>query len=458
MSPTPPPPVRRALRGDLLHFRRDPGWGEDGAAAACFEPDGWLLIEAGRVVALRPAEYVPDASWSCEDWRGHLLLPGFVDAHVHAPQLDVIASANTGLLDWLEHATYPAELRWADAEQARAGARRFVRALLAHGSTAALAFASVHPAGVDALFEAARELGMRLLTGKVMMDRHCPPALQDDAVRCARDCAALIERWHGVDRLAYAVTPRFAGSSTPQQLDLAGRLLRDYSGLHGGLYLQTHLAETRAEVRWIAELFPRQRSYLDVYAAHGLLGARSVFAHGIWLDAADRAALAAAGSAIAFSPSSNLFLGSGLFDWESTRAAGVAVAPSSDVGAGTSLCQLRTLADAYKVLALQGQNLTAWQGLYAVTRGAARLLGLEHEIGHFDAGACADVVVWRWADGELQQRRQDMARSLHERLFAWMLLGDERLVAAVYVQGRRVSEQLLRRQQDVRGGALGPVR
>jgi guanine deaminase len=200
--------------------------------------------------------------------------------------------------------------------------------------------------------------------------------------------------------------------------------------------MQTHVAENRDEVRWIAELFPDSRSYLDVYDRCGLLTRRSVLAHGIWLDDTDRERMAQAGSSIAFSPSSNLFLGSGLFDWAKAEAAGVGVAPASDVGGGTSLCQLRTLADGYKVLALQGQRMTAWQGLYAATRGAARALDLEHEIGHFAPGTAADVVVWRWAEGAVQQRRQDLARSLHERLFAWMLLADERNVAATYVQGQ----------------------
>lgn len=427
---------RLALCGDILYFLRDPGWSEDAADAVRFEPDGWLLIEHGLVHAVRPADDPPDASWVRQDWRGHLVLPGFIDPHVHAPQLDVIASFGAALLDWLERYTFPAEARYADPEQSRQGAERFLHALLAHGTTSGLVYATVHKTSAEALFEVGRGLGMRLITGKVLMDCNCPPDLRDDVVQAERDCIDLIERWHGVDRLAYAVTPRFAATSSPQQLAMAGRLLQAYAQRAGGVYMQTHVAENLDEVRWIAELFPDSRSYLDVYASHGLLTRRSVLAHGIWLDDADRAHMAQAGSSIAFSPSSNLFLGSGLFDWAKAEAAGVGVAPASDVGGGTSLCQLRTLADGYKVLALQGQRLTAWQGLYAATRGAARVLELEHEIGHFTSGAVADVVVWRWAEGAVQQRRQEMARSLHERLFAWMTLGDERNVAATYVRGR----------------------
>ncbi|MDE2270328.1 MAG: guanine deaminase [Betaproteobacteria bacterium] len=435
-STVAPGQARVALRGDILYFLRDPGWSEDATGAVRFEPDGWLLIEQGRVHAVRPADEPPDASWARQDWRGHLVMPGFIDTHVHAPQLDVIASFGAALLDWLERYTFPAEARYADPEQSRLGAERFLQALLAHGTTSALVFATVHKTSSEALFEAGHQLGMRLITGKVLMDSNCPADLRDDVVQAEQDCIDLIERWHGLDRLAYAVTPRFAATSSAAQLTMAGGLLQRYAQRAGGLYMQTHVAENRDEVRWIAELFPDSRSYLDVYDRRGLLTRRSILAHGIWLDDTDRERMAQAGSSIAFSPSSNLFLGSGLFDWAKAEAAGVGVAPASDVGGGTSLCQLRTLADGYKVLALQGQRMTAWQGLYAATRGAARALDLEHEIGHFAPGTAADVVVWRWAEGAVQQRRQDMARSLHERLFAWMLLADERNVAATYVLGQ----------------------
>ena len=441
-APIPPPmhdaPTLDAYQGDLLDFAAAPGTGVDDAAVR-FRPDGWLLVRDGRIDAVRDADDPPDASWRRHDWRGHLLLPGFIDCHVHAPQLDVIASYGTELLDWLQRYTFPAEARWADTEHARRSARRFVRQLLAHGTTAAMVFPTVHRAGVDALFDAAAEHGMALVAGRVLMDRNCPDALRDDAAAAERDSVDLIERWHGHGRLRYALTPRFAATSSDAQLALCGELLRAYAGAHGGLYLQTHLAESRAEVDWIRALHPQARSYLDVYARAGLLGARSVFAHAIWLGAADRAQLAATGCAVAFSPSSNLFLGSGLFDWATTAAAGVSIAVASDVGGGTSLCQLRSAADAYKVLALQGQRLSAWRALYAVTRGAARALRRDAEIGHFDPGATADFVVWSWAADELQQHRVALARSLHERVFAWLTLADQRNVAAVHVAGRRVA-------------------
>jgi guanine deaminase len=242
----------------------------------------------------------------------------------------------------------------------------------------------------------------------------------------------LIARLHGRGRLAYAVTVRFAPTSSRAQLALAGRLCR----ADPSLYMQTHLAESRAEVQWVKELFPEARSYLDVYAAVGLLHERSVFAHGIWLDDADRAALAAAGAQIAHSPSSNLFLGSGLFGWRAARAAGIQVSLASDVGGGTSLSMLRNMADAYKVQALGGERLTAWQALHAATRGAALALGLENEIGTLAPGASADVCVWDPAVGTVATRRAAVARTLHERVFAWMTLADERNLVKAFVAGR----------------------
>ena len=368
---------------------------------------------------------------SREDHAGRLVLPGFVDTHVHSPQLDVIGSYGSELLDWLNTYTFPAERRYADAAVAQQGAALFLDALLAHGTTAAVVFPTVHKVSADALFAAAAERGMRLIAGKVLMDRHAPDGLRDDVVQAEADCRELIARWHGRERLAYAVTVRFAPTSTPAQLAMAGRLCAE----DATLYMQTHVAENRDEVRWVRELFPEARSYLDVYARAGLLHGRSVLAHGIWLDDTDRAVLRAAGAQIAHSPSSNLFLGSGLFGWREAEAAGAAVTLASDVGGGTSLSMLRTMADAYKVQAMAHQRLTAWKALHAATRGAARALALEHEIGSLEAGRMADLCVWDWAAGPVAERRMEVARGLHEKVFAWLTLGDERCLVAAYVNG-----------------------
>ena len=422
---------RLALRGDLLDFIATPAWADTSLHGVRLLSDHWLLIEGGRIAGTQPGTQWPDASWKCQDHRGRLIMPGFIDTHVHSPQLDIIASYGAELLDWLNTYTFPAELRYADPAHADAGAALFLDALLAHGTTSAVVFATVHKVSDDALFAAAQQRGIRLIAGKVLMDRHAPEGLRDDVAQAERDCIDLIERWHGLDRLAYAVTVRFAPTSTPEQLAMAGRLCQ----AHPGVYMQTHVAENRAEVRWVRELFPEARSYLDVYARAGLLNERSVLAHGIWLDDEDRAALRASGAQIAHSPSSNLFLGSGLFGWRAAEEAGAAVSLASDVGGGTSLSMLRTMADAYKMQALAGERLTAWKALHTATLGAAQSLGLEDEIGSFEPGRMADVCVWDWAAGPVARRRMAMARDLHERAFAWMTLADERNLVAAFVGG-----------------------
>ena len=421
-----------AIRADLLDFTADPGWGVPGddSAGLRWRPDHWLLVENGRIVAVQPEE--PDATWQPRDHAGQLLLPGFIDTHVHMPQLEVIASYGTELLHWLETYTFPAELRYADPEVCAVGSSRFLDALLAHGTTAAVVFPTVHKASADALFAAADERGMRVIAGKCLMDRNAPPGLTDTLDSAERDSTELIQRWHGHGRLAYAHTVRFAPTSSDAQLALAGRLL----AAHPGTYLQTHVAENGDELKWVAELFPDARSYLDVYARHGLIGKRSVLAHGIWLDAADRALLGREGAQIAHCPSSNLFLGSGLADWRGLEDAGVAVSLASDVGGGTSLSMLRTMADAYKVQALRGVRLPAWKAFYAATRGAASALGLAHEIGSFDVGCAADLTLWQYAVGPVATVRDAAAASLHDRVFALMTLGDERNLVSTYVAGR----------------------
>ena len=424
--------TRIALRGDLLDFTTTPEWGAVDSKAVRFREDHWLLIENGRIAGAQPGADSPDDTWTKRDHRGRLILPGFIDTHVHSPQLDVIASHGTALLDWLDTYTFPAERRYADVLEAQTGAARFLDALLAHGTTSAVVFPTVHKVSADTLFAAAQERGMRLIAGKVLMDRHAPEGLLDDAPDLgARDCVDLIDRWHGKGRLAYAVTVRFAPTSTPAQLEMAGRLCTAYPGV----YMQTHLAENRDEVKWVHELFPDARSYLDVYDRAGLLNARGVFAHGIWLDDDDRAALRDACAQIAHSPSSNLFLGSGLFDWRAAEDAGVRVSVASDVGGGTSLSTQRTLADAYKVQAMRGERLTAWKALHGATLGAAAALGLSDEIGSLATGCVADVCIWDWAVGPVAARRHEVARNLHERVFAWMTLSDDRNLVATLVDG-----------------------
>ncbi len=431
-SARPAAPRRIALQGDLLDLIGDPGWStpQDAHPGVRFRPGHWLLIEDGRIVAVQAD--APGDDWQQEVRTGQLILPGFIDTHVHSPQLDVITSYGTELLDWLETYTFPAERRHADPAVAEAAAAIFLEALLDHGTTTAAVFPTVHKVSADALLAAAHARGMRLIAGKVLMDRHAPDGLRDDVIGAEADSRELIARWHGTGRLSYAMTVRFAPTSTPAQLAMAGRLLAEVPGL----YMQTHVAENRAEVAWVAELFPEARSYLDVYHRAGLLNERAVLAHGIWLDDTDRALLADTGAQIAHSPSSNLFLGSGLFGWRALEQAGARVSVASDVGGGTSLSMQRTLADAYKMQAMQGVRLSAWKALYAATRGGAEALGLAGEIGSFEPGCLADLCVWDWASGPVARHRDALARGLHERVFAWLMLSDERNLRETWIAGR----------------------
>ena len=425
----------RAIRGEILHFIADPA--DRGANALVHFNDGLLLVRDGLVAELGPADALlatlPTGT-PVDDHRGKLILPGFVDTHVHYAQTDIIASHGEQLLTWLEKYTFPAERRFADPAHAATVAEFFCDELLRNGTTTALAFATVHPGSVDALFAAAHRRRMRLITGKVLMDRNCPDFLRDTAARGDAESRGLIERWHGRGRLSYAVTPRFAATSTAEQMTLAGRLFAE----HPGLYLQSHVAENRSEVAWVKELYPQVRSYLDVYERFHQLGPRSVFAHCIWLDDTDRARMAANGAAMSFCPTSNLFLGSGLFDLERADAAGVRVGLGSDVGAGTSFSMLRTLDEAYKVLQLCGQSLSAERAFYLATLGGARSLYLDDRIGSFVPGREADFVVLDPAATPLLARRSAACTTLTERLFVLMMLGDDRAVAETWVLGEPV--------------------
>ncbi len=430
-----------AVHGDVLDFSNDPGSyvaepvdhnNSDNQSAVRFTQDGWLLIEDEHFAGVQPATFQPASNWQVIEHRGQLICPGFIDTHVHSGQLDVIASYGTDLLDWLDQYTFPNESCFADLAFAQEDAQFFCDALLSNGTTTAAVFPTSHAHSVDALFQAASERGMCLITGKVLMDRHAPQELLDGSDLGNADSRALIKRWHGRQRLHYAVTPRFAPTSTDAQLAMAGQLVHEFEGV----YLQTHVAENTAEMAWVAELFKQDRSYLSVYERHGLLGPRSLLAHGIWLDDADRAIAADTGTSIVFCPSSNMFLGSGLFDMNATRASGTQVALASDVGGGTHHSMLRVMADASRVMALTGQKLTAFQAFYQATLGAANALQLGNSIGSFDTGKHADFVVLNNGTDPIQQRRLSRARSLHERLYAMMMLGDAASVEQTYIGGR----------------------
>ena len=429
--------MQQVFRASIFHCLADPG-PHAGEAAVEYMQDGLLIVEDGKVVRTGPAndllQSLPDNT-VVEDLSGKLIVPGFVDCHVHYSQLDIIASYGEQLLDWLNRYAYPAEQQFADPEHARSVAEFFLDELLRNGTTTAMVFATVFPQSVDAIFAAAEERGMRLIAGKVLMDRLCPDELTDTAESGYADSKELIERWHGKDRLGYAITPRFALTSTDEQLEAAGRLASEYPDT----WVHTHLAENQEEVDQIAAQFSWSRSYLDVYDHFDLLRERSVFAHCLYLNDADRALLADKGGAGAFCPTSNLFLGSGLFDLQSMSDAGVKVGLATDVGGGTSMSMLRTMSEAYKVLHLQGQSLPASRALYLATLGAAEALCIDDAIGNFEPGKEADFVVLDPDGVAITARRAQSAESLEDLMFALIFLGDDRNVAATYIRGQRFS-------------------
>lgn len=426
--------MRQAFRASILHCLSDPGEGSLSSAYEYFE-DGLLIIENGSIAEAGQAATLLQGLAEdvlVTEFPGKLIVPGFVDCHVHFPQLDIIASYGEQLLDWLQRYAYPAEARFSDPDYAREVATVFVDELLNNGTTSALVFGTVHPHSADAIFEAAQARDMRLIAGKVLMDCNCPDELKDDADSAYTDSKALIERWHGQGRLGYAITPRFALTSTEEQLAAAGKLAREYPDV----WIHTHLAENANEVEQIARQFPTSRSYLDVYDQSGLLRERAVFAHCLHLDDHDRACMADRGGAAAFCPTSNLFLGSGLFDLPAMKAANVRCGLGTDVGGGTSLSLLKTASEAYKVLHLQNHALPATRALYLVTLGAAEALYLDDKIGNFLPGKEADFVVLDPDGSSLTARRTGAAETIEEAFFALLTLADDRHVEATFVRGR----------------------
>lgn len=423
----------QALRSSILHCLVDPG-AESRSDTFEYFDDGVLIIDNGSVVAAGDAASLLNqlpANTKVEDYRGKLIVPGLIDCHVHFPQLDIIGSFGAQLLDWLNQYAFPVEEKFADPEHAREVAGAFVDELLRNGTTTAMVFGTVHAHSADAIFEAAEARDMRLIAGKVLMDSNCPEALRDDPESGYAESKALIERWHGKGRLGYAITPRFALTSSPEQLTAAGRLAREYPDV----WIHTHLAENMEEVEEIARLFPDNRSYMDVYDEFELLRERAVFAHCLHMDDEDRALMARKGGAAAFCPTSNLFLGSGLFDLAAIRAAGIRCGLGTDVGGGTSLSLLNTASEAYKVLHLQDQPLQAMRALYLATLGAAEALYLDDKIGNFEKGKEADFVVLDFEGSSLTARRTAAADTIEEKLFALMTLADDRNIHSTWVHG-----------------------
>ena len=425
----------KAYRAAILHSIADPAVVGVEQSYEYFE-DGLLVIDNGQVAKVGHAVDLLPTLKDVEitEYRDALITPGFIDTHIHYPQTGMIASYGEQLLDWLNTYTFPTEQQFADKAHAADVAGIFLKELLRNGTTTALVFGTVHKQSVDAFFEAAEALNLRMIAGKVLMDRNAPDYLTDTPESGYADSKELIERWHGKGRLHYAVTPRFAPTSTPEQLTLAGKLLGEYPDL----YMHTHLSENRKEIEWVKALFPERKGYLDVYDHYKLIGARSVFAHGVHLCDDECKRLAETGSAVAFCPTSNLFLGSGLFDLNKLEQHGVRVGLGTDVGAGTSFSQLQSLNEAYKVMQLQGKKLDPFKSLYLATLGGAHALYLDDKLGNFESGKDADFVVLDYNATPLISYRMQQAKTLEERLFALTMLGDDRAVKETFAAGQSV--------------------
>jgi len=426
----------KAYRGELLHFLADPAKVALQESYQYFE-DGLLIVEDGYVNAVGDAKMLlTTLSQSVEvfHYQDGLIMPGFIDTHVHYPQTEMIASYGEQLLEWLENYTFPAERQFSDEAHGKNVAEFFLTQLLDAGTTTALVFGTVHKESIDAFFTIAQQKNLRMICGKVLMDRNCPDYLSDTAESGYQESKALIEKWHNTDRLQYAITPRFAPTSSPEQLKRAGDLLKEYPSV----YLQTHLSENKNEIEWVKELFPESNNYLDVYEQSQLLGRRSVFAHGVHLHNDECQLLGEKGSAIAFCPSSNLFLGSGLFNLTQAREYQVNVGLGSDIGAGTTFSMLSTINEGYKTQQLRGDKLSPFESFYLATLGGAVALDLEGTIGNFVKGAEADFIVLDCHATPLMDRRMRHSKNLTEKLFILSMLGDERHVKATHIMGELV--------------------
>ncbi|MEP2534136.1 guanine deaminase [Shimia sp.] len=421
------------LRGRVLSFHREPQ-GPDDTDSFAYQEDGYLVMQDGKITGM--GDFAQAGSLADDvtvvDHRPNLLLAGFIDTHLHFPQVQVIASWGAQLLDWLNNYTFPEETRFADDMHAEAMATAFFDQLIAHGTTSAVAYCSVHKGSAEAYFTEAARRDMRMIGGKVMMDRNAPDGLRDTPQSGYDDTKSLINKWHGRGRAMYAVTPRFAITSTPEQLNLAGALVAE----HPDCYVQTHLSENRDEIAYTLDLYPQARDYMDVYQGFGLLNERMLLGHSIHLEAREIAALTETGAHPVFCPTSNLFLGSGLFDDAGLRAQGIVNGIATDIGAGTSYSMLQTLNEGYKILQLQGQALHPYRAFHWITRGNAVALGLEDQIGTLAVGSEADVIVLDARATPAMALRMGRVETLAQELFVLMMMGDDRAIAQTYVSGK----------------------
>ncbi|NRP70239.1 Guanine deaminase [Ensifer psoraleae] len=430
------------IRGRLLSFTRAPHAIDDSAAYS-YESDGALLIGDGVIKASGPYGVVkaaaPDGVTEI-DHRPHLITPGFIDTHLHFPQMQVMASYAANLLEWLNTYTFPEECRFVETAHAERIAIHFFDEMIRHGTTTATAYCSVHKASADAFFAESLKRDMRMIAGKVMMDRNAPQGLLDTPQMSYDETRAVIADWHGKGRNHVAITPRFAITSTPEQMEVAKSLAGEFPDLH----IQTHLSENRDEITFTCELYPEAKDYTDVYARYGLLGPKSLFGHCIHLSDREADAMSESGSVAVFCPTSNLFLGSGLFPLRALtrRQRPVRVSVASDIGGGTSYSMLKTLDEAYKILQLQGERLNPFDSFYMMTRGNAEALSLVDRIGTLEPGTDADLTVLNMAATPAMALRAEVVNSLADELFLLQTMGDDRAIVETYVAGKPVKSSL----------------
>ena len=423
----------RLILGQTLAFGGDPF--REGPDIARHETKGGVAVENGKIVAVGAASDLrvtyPEAS--VEDHGDALILPGFIDAHAHYPQTAIIASWGKRLIDWLNTYTFPEEMRFSDPDYASAIAKRYFDLLLTNGTTTAVSYCTIHPESVTAYFGEAQRRGLRALAGKTCMDRNAPEGLRDTPGDAYADSKALLERWHGVDRLSYVITPRFSPTSTEAQLDALGVLWEE----HPDCLMQTHLSEQTDEIAWVNSIYPHLRDYLDTYEAHGLLGPNALYGHAIHLEPREIDRLAEVGAALIHCPTSNMFIGSGLFDMGLRSQLRVGLA--TDTGGGSNFSMLRTMAAAYEVAQLRGLALHPSELLWLATGGSAEALHLGDKIGRLAPGHEADLVVLNLASTAAIAQAAARARDIWEAIFPTIMMGDDRAVAQVYVAGEPVT-------------------
>lgn len=426
-----------AIRSQALTFHADP-FVVGAEASYQYLSDALIVIENGKILWFGPYDQIKaklPAGVEITTYSDSLILPGFIDTHIHYPQTQIIGAFGKQLIDWLNNYTFIAEQQFKNFDYAKSVAQFFLNECLKAGSTTVMTYCTVHPESVDAFFEAATEKNMRVIAGKVLMDRNAPAALLDQSAQSGYDQSkALINKWHGKGRLSYAITPRFAPTSTHEQLESTGALWRE----HPGTYMQSHVSENIGEIAWVKELFPQQKDYLDVYDHYGLLGNRAVYGHGVHLNEREWQRLYDTGSSIAHCPTSNEFLGSGLFNFEVAKKLNrpVKIGLATDVGAGTSFSQLQSMNESYKIAQLGGYALSSIHAFYLATLGAAESLNLEDKIGSLKEGMEADLLVLDLKSTALIDFRMKHCKNIEEALFIQMTMGDDRATKAVYVGGK----------------------